>query len=132
LEKNKGKEVKKTKQQINNHLEQLLKQKTEDCKFYAICGNIFLLTSIIFGISLYNMDNKFNEAHKARKILRQHIEFQKQYKYKANLCKELADVSKRSFHISGLYCTDYKVAITKNHQIINAIAYYNLIKTEKK
>ena len=100
-------------------------------------GLLFTLlpACIVLTISLKNMDKKFTERNKAANNYRAYFESLETEKRTARLCKELARVSGRAFEIHGEYnnvCSDSKVAIQTDQQIIDAIAHYALIKTDKK
>lgn len=136
--------MKATKDQ-SNRLKELLKQKTADCKFYAICGNIFLFTSIILGFSLYNMDKKFNESDKILKKRTDQLNYYLDERIKDrheeifNLeCKRLATISKKPFYIVTEFlsnkpaCYYEQVFLYNKKEITEAIRHYELNNMDKK
>jgi hypothetical protein len=105
--------------------------------FITFCG--LFAVSMILVTALANMDKKFNQ----QKRYISHLEYQEERRleiqraveeeeYTAKLCKELARVSGRPFTISDGDCLDSKIGFRNNRQIVDAIAHYMLIKTDKK
>jgi hypothetical protein len=95
---------------------------------------VLCVITAILGLSLHNMDDKFNARNKAANHYKQYIEYEQRAEYTASLCAELARVSGREFANNGKLkrCADYKVGFQTDNQIIDAIAHYALIKTDKK
>lgn len=125
--------MKKSKDQIINHLEGLLKEKTADCKFYVICGNVLFFVSIVLGVSLYNMDEKFNERNGSVNSYKRYIIHQEKIEVFKNKCEQLASVSNRPFKVSSrnyFKCVDYDlkedIRLYSIKEINDAIRHYEL------
>jgi ABC-type Fe3+-citrate transport system substrate-binding protein len=111
---------------------------------YSIAGVFiysFFAIIVVLGFSLRNMDKKFNYQKRYTSHLLSMEDYRlkiqrevEEEEYTANLCKELARVSGREFAIIDELgkCSDEKVGFQTDNQIIDAIAHYALIKTDKK
>jgi hypothetical protein len=144
----KGKEMKKTKELPE--LQRVLKRNTElvgineemriqlentqtDRTLLLNLAGIFFIISMVFGISLKNMDDKFNERNSRANYYEREEQIEKAAYRTESLCKNLAEVSGREFsaRYDG-YCQDSKIGFYTDRQIIDAISHYALIKSDKK
>ena len=145
----KGKEMKKTKElkiitepSKDHQIEELklgLRQVRKEADDEKQCTSFFQFTTVVLvalligvGISLQNMDEKFNERNKAANYLRSYIDHKNSEQEFKDSCKRLAEVSKKDFRLSPYrlvcryYGNDAHLDFYETSEIETAILHYKL------